>query len=94
VQANATPSTAQTGVQRQHGGGRYSKVFDQRKRRIRGLWERNGTYYAQLTVLDENTGKKIVRRTRLMSWVGAMTGQPLAGLRMLLGAIINRRASI
>jgi hypothetical protein len=37
VQANATPSTAQTAGQRQHGGGQYSKVFDQRKRRIRGL---------------------------------------------------------
>jgi hypothetical protein len=49
VKANATPSNAQTGGQRQHGGGRYSKVFDQRKRRIRGLWERNGPYYAQLS---------------------------------------------
>jgi integrase len=44
---------------------RYNKVFDQRKRRVRGLWERNGTYYAQMTVEDENTGKKIVRRVRM-----------------------------
>ncbi len=40
-------------------------MFDQRKRRIRGLWERNGAYYAQLTVMDEAAGKKMVRRTRL-----------------------------
>ena len=40
-------------------------MFDQRKRRVRGLWERNGAYYAQLTVTDETTGKKVVRRTRL-----------------------------
>ena len=28
---------------RQHGDATYSKVFDQRKRRVRGLWERLGT---------------------------------------------------
>ena len=40
-------------------------MFNQRKRRVRGLWERNGAYYAQITVTDETTGKKAVRRTRL-----------------------------
>jgi integrase len=65
VKANATPSTAQAVGQRQHVGAKYSKVFDQRKRRIRGLWERNGAYYAQMTFVDENRGKKVVRRTRL-----------------------------
>lgn len=28
----------------------WNKVFNERKRRVRGLWERNGIYYAQLTV--------------------------------------------
>ena len=28
----------------------YTKVCDKRKRPIRGLWECNGRYYAQLTV--------------------------------------------
>ncbi len=51
--------------QSQHGGARYAKVFDQRKRRIRGLWERNHTFYAQITVTDETTAKKAVRRVRL-----------------------------
>jgi hypothetical protein len=36
-------------------------VLDQRKRPIRGLWERNGRYYAQITVEDVNTGLKRVR---------------------------------
>jgi integrase len=58
-------STAQFVARRHQGRAIYSKVFDQRKRRIRGLWERNGTFYAQLTVTDENTGKKIVRRMRM-----------------------------
>ena len=59
---------------RQHGGANYSKVFDQRKRRVRGLWERNGAYYAQITVADETTGKKAVRRTRLEDAEGNPVG--------------------
>jgi len=40
-------------------------VFDQRKQRLRGLWERNGTYYAQLTIPHPTTGQPVVRRVRL-----------------------------
>jgi integrase len=65
MKANATASTGQTVVRRQHGSSQYSKVFDQRKRRVRGLWERNGAFYAQLTVVDEASAQKTVRRTRL-----------------------------
>jgi integrase len=43
----------------------YQKVFDDRKRRIRGLWKRNGWFYARLTVLDGNTGHKSTKRVRL-----------------------------
>ena len=62
-----TPGTAlkPSGALRQHRGASYTKVFDQRKRRVRGLWERNGAYYAQITVTDETSGRKSVRRTRL-----------------------------
>lgn len=49
----------------QHAPGTYRKVFDLRKRRVRGLWERNGAFYAQLTVTDPTTGRKKVRRVRL-----------------------------
>ncbi len=31
----------------------YQKVFDSRKRRMRGLWQRNGKYYANLSVADD-----------------------------------------
>ena len=51
--------------QQQHSRAGYAKVFDQRKRRIRGLWERNHSFYAQITVTDEATGKKAVKRVRL-----------------------------
>jgi len=43
---------------------KYAKVFDPRKRRIRGLWKRNGSFYAQLTITTLD-GRKTVRRTRL-----------------------------
>ena len=33
--------------------------------KFRGLWERNGRYYAQLTVKDPNTRAKAVRRIPL-----------------------------
>src|SRR5271169_2355794 len=48
--------------QNQHRRATYSKVMDKRKRPVRGLWERNGRYYAQLTVEDQITGIKQVRR--------------------------------
>jgi hypothetical protein len=31
----------------------YQKVFDSRKRRVRGLWQRNGKCFANLTVADD-----------------------------------------
>ena len=40
-------------------------MFDARKRRLRGLWQRNGTFYGQLTITDPGTGAKSVRRVRL-----------------------------
>jgi integrase len=48
--------------QNQHRRATYSKVMDKRKRPVRGLWERNGRYYAQLTVEDQVSGIKQVRR--------------------------------
>ncbi len=51
--------------QSQHRAARYKKVLDQRKRAIRGLWQRNGRYYAQITIEDQNTGLKSVKRVPL-----------------------------
>jgi integrase len=49
----------------QHASGGYDKVFDQRKQRVRGLWERNGSFYAQLTIPHPVTALPVVRRVRL-----------------------------
>jgi integrase len=43
----------------------YHKVFDDRKRRVRGLWKRNGWFYARLATVDSFTGQKSTKRVRL-----------------------------
>lgn len=48
-----------------HAQAVYQKVCDGRKRPVRGLWIRNGRFYARLSVLDPNTGQKKVRRVPL-----------------------------
>jgi len=47
------------------GRATYQKVFDDRKRRIRGLWKRNDHFYARLVIVDEATGQKATKRVRL-----------------------------
>jgi hypothetical protein len=47
---------------KQHRRATYSNVMDQRKRPIRGLWERIGRYYAQLAIENQVTGIKRVKR--------------------------------
>lgn len=43
----------------------YQKVFDDRKRRVRGLWRRNDWFYARLVTVDAHTGRKSAKRVRL-----------------------------
>lgn len=43
----------------------FTKVKDNRGREIRGLWERNGRYYARLAVVNPKTGKKSTSRIPL-----------------------------
>lgn len=71
MKGNVSPSNEGKGVRpaaakvvraHQHRSGAYQKVRDERKHPIRGLWIRNGRYYAQVTLEDPNTGVKIVRR--------------------------------
>jgi len=46
------------------GGVKYQKVYDGRKRRIRGLWNRGGVFYAQLSLPNED-GVRKMRRVKL-----------------------------
>ena len=45
-------------------GVKYQKVYDGRKRRIRGLWNRGGVFYAQLSLPNE-AGVRKMRRVKL-----------------------------
>jgi integrase len=69
MQSNAMPcepAIKTVGNSRQpNSTATYRKVLDTRKHPIRGLWERNGIYYGQLTVEDPASGLKRVRRIRL-----------------------------
>jgi len=55
---------------RQNHAGRLAKVYDGRNQRKRGLWVRDGRYYAQMTVTDPDTGKKKVTRIPLKTLEG------------------------
>src|SRR5207247_7775744 len=37
---------------------RFKRVRDRRKHRVRGLWERNGRFYARLTAEDTESRKR------------------------------------
>jgi integrase len=65
-----------------HGGAKYTRAYDDRKRPIRGLWVRNGRYYAQLTVADLQSGKKNVRRVPLSAETAASAKKEMEKLRV------------
>jgi integrase len=81
----STTSTDQD-VGRQTHGAIFSKVLDGRKQPVRGLWERNGRFYAQLTVENPITGVKKVRRVPLVDKDGvpaATAAQAIGELKRL-----------
>jgi len=80
-----TPCNGQAGVGLNQltrpRAGTYQKALDGRKRPIRGLWQRNGKYYARVSVEDPGTGRKEVRRVPLAA---ATVPQAQAELRRLV----------
>lgn len=52
-------------------GHKFTNALDGRKQPIRGLWVRNGRYYAQLKVEDRITGTKKTRRIPLREAAGS-----------------------
>jgi integrase len=66
MKANVTVSNSTDTIgRRQSHAATFSKVLDGRKQPIRGLWERNGRYYAQITLENAISGEKKVRRVPL-----------------------------
>jgi integrase len=68
MKAKAATSSRGTGrdVGRQQShDANFAKVFDGRKQPVRGLWVRNGRFYAQLKIENPITGLKKTRRVPL-----------------------------
>lgn len=61
MQHNGTKSTGSTGEKRVIHEARFTPATDTRKRKIRGLWIRNGRFYAQMRVSLGNGTTKAVR---------------------------------
>ena len=58
MQANATQQSLQNKVKRNRHAGSFAKAMDGRKQPIRGLWIRNGRFYARLSIEADNGAKK------------------------------------
>lgn len=81
MQADATPSN-QVVRRKTHERHAYQKVLDARKRPVRGLWKRNGRFYARLAIADHLTGEKATRRVPLPATTVAEAIQELSSLRV------------
>src|SRR6185369_8906172 len=69
MKPKATPSH-QTGSTSNSRRYRYTKVLDNRKHAIRGLWRRNGKFVARITVEDD-AGHKAVKWVPLLAETAA-----------------------
>lgn len=67
MKRDATQSKQANDNQCQSHAPSFAKVVDGRKQPIRGLWVRNGRYYAQLQFEDGNTGQRKTRRVPLLN---------------------------
>src|ERR1017187_3787111 len=67
---NASQSSLKTVGQNQNHAASFAKVLDGRKQPVRGLWQRNGRFYAQISGQDFSTGLKRVRRVPLVNTEG------------------------
>ena len=88
MKAHVTQSNGtRQNVQRQSHPATFAKVLDGRKQPIRGLWIRNGRFYARLAVEDANTGIKDVRRVPLLD----MDVQPVQTVPQAVAAMEKLR---
>jgi integrase len=67
MKPDATQKSAKTVGKRHSHDASFAKVLDGRKQPVRGLWQRNGRFYAQISVEDFSTGQKRVKRVPLMN---------------------------
>jgi len=70
MKRNATESTQTSRTERQSHATHFTKVLDGRKHPIRGLWVRNGRFYARLNIENPVNGIKETRRVSLVDKEG------------------------
>jgi hypothetical protein len=78
-----TVSTQPNAVAHPCHAANYRKVLDARKSRIRGLWQRNGSFYAQLTMTDERTGGGSAASAGKACTDGLLSSMPIVGIKPL-----------
>jgi hypothetical protein len=69
----------------------WNKVFDRRKKRVRGLWERNGVYYAQLRIRGKPIRFKLDHTTTVPQAVEEMQALKRQDAKASYQARENRR---
>ena len=67
-------------------------MLDGRKQPVRGLWQRNGRYYAQISIEDFATGLKRVRRVPLVNSKGNAVESVAQAVAQLNALRIHRAA--
>lgn len=88
--ATGNNSTIQNNNERRSHGENFAKVLNGRKQPVRGLWIRNGRYYAQLKVEDIQTGRRKTRRILLVDKDGQEV-QSVAEAQAELRALLTQR---
>src|ERR1041385_4478473 len=86
MKRNETESSEPISKQRQSHAPTFAKVLDGRKQPIRGLWVRNGRFYARLNIENPVTGIKKTRRVPLVDKEGGAVqtvAQAVAELKRL-----------
>ena len=58
------------------------------------MWERNRAFYAQLTFVDENTARKVVRRTRLENAEGTPVGTVAEAVKVMNKLKVKREDTL
>lgn len=88
--STSTTTQKQDGKSASHEAS-FTKVLDGRKHPIRGLWQRNDRFYAQLTVSDPLTGRNKVQRIPLMNKDGEPADSRAAAVAAMEGLRTKRR---
>lgn len=79
------PAETPSKPSKRHGSS-YSKVLDNRKHPVRGLWRRNGVFYARMTVEDQEGKKKV-------AWIKLAAASPAEAQTELRKVLTEREGN-